>query len=162
MGDFGGMSLAWAFQEWRDWHQERPLGTFSRMKRVSLGLLIEAFKKTGVNVMVKNSISNELTWGGNGKKTEKKKTSRFQALVEQMHLFQGWGMLTCPPQKRLQCPFGCPQERGTEKCSKCRTLAKTLHLLQIHAQCLKVFKIDQEGKIGLLWVYILRRTFENS
>ena len=47
MGDFGGMSLAWAFQEWRDWHQERPLGTFSRMKRVSLGLLIEAFKKTG-------------------------------------------------------------------------------------------------------------------
>ena len=26
MGDFGGMSLALAFQEWKDWHQERPLG----------------------------------------------------------------------------------------------------------------------------------------
>ena len=119
-------------------------------------------RQVGVNVMVKNSISNELTSGGNGKRRGKKKRQRFQVLVEQMDLFQGWGMLTCPPQKRLQCPFGCPQERGTEKCSKCRTLAKTLRLLQSHARCLKVFKIDQEGKSGLLWVYILRRTFENS
>lgn len=119
-------------------------------------------RQVGVNVMVKNSISNELAWGEMEKKTEEKKTSRFQVLMEQMDLFQWWGMLMCPPQKRPQCPFGCPQERGTEKCSKCRTLAKTLHVLQRYARCLKVFKIDQEGKIGLLWVYILRRTFENS